>query len=104
MAVNSLNTLYGVLIALSEFGAGCTRMLVFPRLPVICRRLTRMTSAGAQAADAPTAAVLLDKEGGFHQTVTSSATAPLSHAEMRSLESLKTLMSVSVFVNLAMCL
>lgn len=76
MAVNSLNTLYGVLIALCEFGPNCLRMLVFPMLPNLTRRLGCMLDAGA-----------LDTPG----------VSTLSHADLRSMESLKTLMMVCCF-------
>lgn len=106
MSVNSFNTLYGVMTALSEFGASCLRALVFPRLPAMCRRLTKMTSAGQVSSDAPTAAVLMDKEGGFLQTSLNSSAgstgtaAPLSHADVKSLESLKALMTVGLFIQM----
>ncbi|TGZ46604.1 hypothetical protein CRM22_011106 [Opisthorchis felineus] len=41
-AVNSMNTLYGILVALAEFGAQSLRILVFPLLPALCHRLTMM--------------------------------------------------------------
>ncbi|VDD81613.1 unnamed protein product [Mesocestoides corti] len=100
LAVNSLNTLYGMLSALSEFGPNCLRMLVFPRLPALCKRLTQMTSTSVNpsSSDTPASAVVMDQEG-LHQTVT-SATA-LSHAEMRSMESLKKLMTTRLMPLLA---
>ncbi|VDP86598.1 unnamed protein product, partial [Echinostoma caproni] len=41
-AVHSMNTLYGILVALAEFGAQCLRILVFPLLPALCQRLTEL--------------------------------------------------------------
>ncbi|KAH9280189.1 Transcription initiation factor TFIID subunit 6 [Echinococcus granulosus] len=101
MAVDSLNTLYGTLTCITEFGGNCLRMLVFPRLPALCRRLTRMTTASASNTPQSTASVsnpaemvvVMDQEG-FQQTFNaSSATTLLSNAEMRSLDSLKKLMN-----------
>ncbi|KAL5970775.1 hypothetical protein TSMEX_001497 [Taenia solium] len=107
MAVDSLNTLYGTLTCITEFGGNCLRMLVFPRLPALCRRLTRMTTASASVASQSTASVsnsaemvmVMDQEG-FQQTLNASSTTTLlSNAEMRSLDSLKKLMNTR-FVSL----
>ncbi|VDK23400.1 unnamed protein product [Taenia asiatica] len=107
MAVDSLNTLYGTLTCITEFGGNCLRMLVFPRLPALCRRLTRMTTASASVASQSTASVsnpaemvmVMDQEG-FQQTFNASSTTTLlSNAEMRSLDSLKKLMNTR-FVSL----
>ncbi|VDM25085.1 unnamed protein product [Hydatigera taeniaeformis] len=106
MAVDSLNTLYGTLTCITEFGGNCLRMLVFPRLPALCRRLTRMTTASTSATSQSTPSmsnsaemvVVMDQEG-FQQTFNASATTLLSNAEMRSLDSLKKLMNTR-FVSL----
>lgn len=105
-AVDSLNTLYGTLTCITEFGGNCLRMLVFPRLPALCRRLTRMTTSSTPIASQSTASVsnaaemvmVMDQEG-FQQTFNASSTTTLlSNAEMRSLDSLKKLMNVSGYL------
>ncbi|CAH8596568.1 unnamed protein product [Schistosoma turkestanicum] len=44
-AIHSMNTLYGILVALAEFGAQCLRMMVFPLLSSLCHRLTKLTES-----------------------------------------------------------
>ncbi|KAA0199737.1 Transcription initiation factor TFIID subunit 6 [Fasciolopsis buskii] len=48
-AIHSMNTLYGILVALAEFGAQCLRILVFPLLPALCQRLTELVEPPAPA-------------------------------------------------------
>ncbi|KAL7058657.1 hypothetical protein AAHC03_013722 [Spirometra sp. Aus1] len=120
-ASSSLNTLYGILIALSEFGPSCLRVLVFPLLPSLCRRLTAMLEnqrpqpaessrpAASQSSsqgsfDQPTSVLLLhrtveDRDAFTTPTTASVSTVPpvmpgsLSPADMRSMDSLRTLMA-----------
>ncbi|CAH8668048.1 unnamed protein product [Heterobilharzia americana] len=42
-AVHSMNTLYGILVALAEFGNQCLRVIVLPLLSSLCHRLTKLT-------------------------------------------------------------
>ncbi|VDP30147.1 unnamed protein product [Schistosoma margrebowiei] len=44
-AIHSMNTLYGIIVALAEFGAQCLRMMVFPLLSSLCHRLTKLTES-----------------------------------------------------------
>ncbi|CAH8680438.1 unnamed protein product [Schistosoma rodhaini] len=44
-AIHSMNTLYGIIVALAEFGAQCLRMTVFPLLSSLCHRLTKLTES-----------------------------------------------------------
>ena len=100
-AADSLNTLYGALTCMAELGPSCLRTLVFPRLPALCRRLTRMisTSTTTQSNSSDTSAVVMVvNQEGFQQTLNSTsttATNSLSSDEMRSLDFLKKLMNVN---------
>ena len=86
---------------MAELGPSCLRTLVFPRLPALCRRLTRMISdsasipAHSNSTDS-TAVVMVVNQDGFQQTLNSTSTTnSLSSDEMRSLDFLKKLMNVS---------
>ncbi|KAF6772913.1 hypothetical protein AHF37_08233 [Paragonimus kellicotti] len=50
-AVHSMNTLYGILVTLDEFGPQSMRVLVFPVLPALCQRLTTLVEPSPASTD-----------------------------------------------------
>ncbi|KAF8566154.1 hypothetical protein P879_06241 [Paragonimus westermani] len=81
-AVHSMNTLYGILVTLDEFGPQSMRVLVFPVLPALCQRLTALVEPPQSSADS-------------HEDPVVNFTPPsrLSPADQRSFDSLKAMMT-----------
>ncbi|KAF5395315.1 hypothetical protein PHET_12403 [Paragonimus heterotremus] len=81
-AVHSMNTLYGILVTLDEFGPQSMRVLVFPVLPALCQRLTTLVEPSPASADS-------------HEDPLVNFTPPsrLSPADQRSFDSLKAMMT-----------
>ncbi|GAA56324.1 transcription initiation factor TFIID subunit 6 [Clonorchis sinensis] len=82
-AVNSMNTLYGILVALAEFGAQSLRILVFPLLPSLCHRLTMMVEPPSTPTTEP-----VDSLSTFQPS-----TSRLSPADQRSFDFLKVMLT-----------
>ncbi|CAL8103027.1 unnamed protein product [Calicophoron daubneyi] len=80
-AVHSMNTLYGILVALSEFGAQCLRILVLPILPTLCDKLSGLVEPPRTTADSGDA------------LLTFTVPNRLSPADQRSFEFLKVMMT-----------
>ncbi|VDO01883.1 unnamed protein product [Rodentolepis nana] len=121
-AIDSLNTAYGVLTCFVEFGEACLEKLVFPHLPVICKRIIGMvasasnTPAATSLAETPTTSslqplapsnpelmVVMDQETGLRQTMntTTAPSSSLPFAELKSFEALKGFMKNKLSIPLA---
>ncbi|CAH8604008.1 unnamed protein product [Dicrocoelium dendriticum] len=79
-SIHSMNTLYGILVALAEFGAQTLRIMVFPVLPALCHRLTKLLEPPMIDATEP--------------HVSFAAPTRLSPADQRSYEFLKVMLSI----------
>ncbi|TPP67580.1 Transcription initiation factor TFIID subunit 6 [Fasciola gigantica] len=86
-AIHSMNTLYGILVALAEFGAQCLRILVFPLLPALCQRLTELVEPPAPA---------VGSDSGDVSVHSLPVTGRLAPADERSFEFLKIMMTVCI--------
>ncbi|THD19936.1 Transcription initiation factor TFIID subunit 6 [Fasciola hepatica] len=83
-AIHSMNTLYGILVALAEFGAQCLRILVFPLLPALCQRLTELVEPPAP---------VVGSDSGDVSVHSLPVTGRLAPADERSFEFLKIMMT-----------
>nr|CDS29763.1 transcription initiation factor tfiid subunit 6 [Hymenolepis microstoma] len=121
-AIDSLNTAYGVLTCFVEFGEACLEKLVFPHLPVICKRIIGMVASASNTPAAnslaetattsslqplapsnPELMVVMDQETGLRQTMntTTAPSSSLPFAELKSFEALKGFMKNKLSVPLA---
>ncbi|TNN13929.1 Transcription initiation factor TFIID subunit 6 isoform 2 [Schistosoma japonicum] len=101
-AVHSMNTLYGILVALAEFGAQCLRMMVFPLLSSLCHRLTKLTEPNLSSVNEINELINTSgtndlKPTQQHPVLSLSLGAKLSPVDQRSFDFLKIMMTVSVF-------
>ncbi|CAH8650265.1 unnamed protein product [Heterobilharzia americana] len=100
-AVHSMNTLYGILVALAEFGNQCLRVIVLPLLSSLCRRLTKLTEPNISENE--TNELNMDESGTGsggdlkssqqHLALSPSIGGKLSPVDQRSFDSLKVMMT-----------
>ncbi|KAH8867980.1 Transcription initiation factor TFIID subunit 6 isoform 1 [Schistosoma japonicum] len=97
-AVHSMNTLYGILVALAEFGAQCLRMMVFPLLSSLCHRLTKLTEPNLSSVNEINELINTSgtndlKPTQQHPVLSLSLGAKLSPVDQRSFDFLKIMMT-----------
>ncbi|CAH8875169.1 unnamed protein product [Trichobilharzia szidati] len=103
-AVHSMNTLYGILVALAEFGPQCLRVIVFPHLSSLCHRLTKLTESDPSVMNTTTnelnmhgsvdsVDMIKSKQQQQHPVLSLNLGCKLSPVDQRSFDSLKTLMT-----------
>ncbi|KAK4474992.1 hypothetical protein MN116_002092 [Schistosoma mekongi] len=97
-AVHSMNTLYGILVALAEFGAQCLRMMVFPLLSSLCHRLNKLTEPNISSVNEINELINTSgtndlKPTQQHPVLSLSLGAKLSPVDQRSFDFLKIMMT-----------
>lgn len=100
-AIHSMNTLYGIIVALAEFGAQCLRMMVFPLLSSLCHRLTKLTESNLtlnELNELNTSGSNDLKPTQQHPVLSLSLGVKLLPVDQRSFDFLKVMMTVSLFL------
>ncbi|CAH8866737.1 unnamed protein product [Trichobilharzia szidati] len=99
-AVHSMNTLYGILVALAEFGPQCLHVIVFPYLSSLCHRLTKLTEPEPSVMNTTnelnmhgSVDMIKSKQQQQHPVLSLNLGCKLSPVDQRSFDSLKTLMT-----------
>ncbi|VDQ12974.1 unnamed protein product, partial [Trichobilharzia regenti] len=101
-AVHSMNTLYGILVALAEFGPQCLRVIVFPLLSSLCQRLTKITESDPSSVNNTNESntpgsvdndMIKSKQQQQHPVLSLNLGCKLSPVDQRSFDSLKALMT-----------
>ncbi|KAL3318813.1 Transcription initiation factor TFIID subunit 6 [Cichlidogyrus casuarinus] len=101
LAVNSLNTLYGLIVVLVEFGRNAVRSIIFPVLPALCAKLTVLVEPPESESTSSQSAASKSLSVASANT-TAGATPVLSNtymsaADVRSYDMLRTMIVVSLF-------
>ncbi|CAH8663628.1 unnamed protein product [Schistosoma guineensis] len=94
-AIHSMNTLYGIIVALAEFGAQCLRMMVFPLLSPLCHRLTKLTESNLTLNELNTSGSndLKPTQQQQHPVLSLSLGVKLLPVDQRSFDFLKVMMT-----------
>ncbi|CAH8681199.1 unnamed protein product [Schistosoma haematobium] len=93
-AIHSMNTLYGIIVALAEFGAQCLRMMVFPLLSSLCHRLTKLTESNLTLNELNTSGSNDLKPTQQHPVLSLSLGVKLLPVDQRSFDFLKVMMTI----------